>query len=156
MSGQGDDKSGSEYLIVSSDRRGAKRKSPGDALNASLENRPAPRKQPLHEIKGSILSDVEGVCSIVDVSLSGLKIRSRIRFKPGQELGLHFLVPLPGKSKQVSIVSSCRVVWNALAADSNYLAGLEIIKSTMTQNQLEVFHNFVDSLPDSSKARQTL
>ena len=151
MSGSGDEQSGSEYLVVNTDRRGAKRKSLGN--NATLDKRPAPRKQPQHEIKGTVLADAEGQCSIVDVSLSGLKIRSDLKFKPGQELGLHFLVPNPGDAKQVSIVSSYKVVWNAMVDGKKYLIGLQLIKSTMTESQLLVFQNFVDSLPDSPNAR---
>lgn len=150
-----DERGGGTYLIAFPERRGAKRKTTGEEFPAVLDPKPSPRKKVPYEMFGQVLTEIEAPCSLIDVSLSGIKIQCRINLEPGKEIGLYFLVPLEEGKRQVPINPSCLVIWSkpdTTPATAGYSAGLKLIETTLTASQHEAYQQFVKSLPESPKA----
>ena len=150
-----DNRGSGTYLIVYPERRQSERKFPVEEFPALLEQKPSPRKNLPFEMRAQVLGEVECECTLIDISLSGVRIKSKVNLVPGREIGLYFLVPTVQGNRQVPINPSCQVVWNqpeSTQKNRAYLAGLKLITTTMTATQFEVYKEFVQSLSDSQKA----
>jgi hypothetical protein len=155
MSDKGGGIGSTSYLIARPEKRGAQRKITGQDLPAVIDHRPSPRKIPPYEMHGQVLGEIEAQCTVLDVSLSGIRIRSKVSLVPGREIGLYFLVPLPQGNRQVPINPSFKVIWIKPDQDqitTNFTAGLQLLDTTMTALQQEAYKQFVNNLPDSSTA----
>lgn len=150
-----DEQGNGTYLIRFPERRGAERKIPEGDFPAVLDQKNSPRKKLPFEMRAQVLGEIEAECTVMDISLSGVKIKSKVSLAPGREIGLYFLVPTKQGTRQVPINPSCQVIWNQpdfQQKSQAYLAGLKLIASTMTTAQFAAYKQFVQSLPDSPKA----
>jgi hypothetical protein len=148
-----EEKKEGKYLIVHSEKRGAKRKATAEEFPVALNQQPDSMKKLPQEICGSVISKSSEEASLVDVSKSGVRIRCKMDLMPGQEVVLHFGIPAQEKQapKQVSIFAKCQVIWQEkIKADDRSQVGLKILE--MSKSQADFYNAFVSALPDFPQA----
>jgi len=143
-------KGGSVYLVLYPERRKESRKNPKGGISDQAKLRKNPRKKPQSEIHARVWTVLDSDCEVLDLSCSGLRIRTKVSLPKGEEVGLHLLVPKTKDSiKQSAIFPTCQIVWIKSENDdakSPYHMGLKIVQ--MTEKQKEMWRSFVDGLPE--------
>jgi len=102
------------------------------------------RKKPGHDIKVAYFHEMIGEGFLVDISPSGLKMRSKFRFQKGQKLNLSFLIPNVLAGHQIPVFAIREVIWSEFKAGEYYI-GLNI--SFMLPEHADFFNLFLDQLP---------